>query len=468
MAGITEATQAANRLKAEGRWAEAVAAHRQITRTHPANPFAFHNLAATLGDAGQAAAAEEAAAQAMRLGLDKPETWLVRARAVQGQGRLDEAENLYRQTLRRRPLYLDALRDLSQLRWMRTASSTEALRVIDAALQQVPGQPELILLRARTLVETDEPAAALQLLRDASAALPGHGQLAHALANAALGAGEAAESLTAAARALALAPDQSATHIAWIDAKLVLGEYDHAAQAAAALQARSPYDQHALARLATAWRLIGDSRYGLLYDYEGLVSVEQLAPPPGWADLHSFLADLATALHAEHRYRTHPFQQSIKQGSQVTNILQLPHPAAQALAHAIDVPIRRHLARLGQGRDPVRALNRGGYDTQGGWSIRMQAGGRHVNHVHPEGWISSACYIETPGTLAGQEGCLKLGEPGIPMNPLPPAERFVEPQLGRIVLFPSYMWHGTVPFTTDGVRMSVAFDLVPAAGGAAA
>lgn len=461
MTGITEATQAANRLKAQGRWAEAVAAHLQITRAYPTNPFAFHNLAAMLGDSGQAAAAERAAVHAMRLGLDEPETWLVRARAVQAQGRPDEAERLYRQTLRRRPLYLDALRDLSQLRWMRTASSTEALRAIDAALQMAPHEPDLILLKTRTLVEADEQTAALQLLRDASAAHPGHGQLAHALANTALGAGEAAESLAAAARAVALAPEQSATRIAWIDAKLVLGEYGHAAQAAAALQARWPYDQHALARLATAWRLIGDPRYGMLYDYDGFVSVEQLATPPGWADLRSFLADLAMTLHSEHRYRTHPFNQSIKHGSQITNILQLPHPAAQALAVAIDAPIRRHLARLGHGNDPVRALNRGGYGTLGGWSIRMRAGGRHVNHVHPEGWISSACYVERPDVLVGQQGHLKLGEPGIPMNPLPPAERFVEPQLGRLVLFPSYMWHGTVPFTAEGVRMSVAFDLVP-------
>jgi tetratricopeptide (TPR) repeat protein len=463
MAGISEATEAANRLKAQGRWAEAVAAHRQITRAYPGNPVAFHNLASILGDTGQAADAEEAAVHARRLGLDAPETWLVCARAVQAQGRLDEAEGLYQQTLRRRPLYLDALRDLSQLRWMRTGSRTDALQGIDAALQRLPGQPELILLKSRTLGETDDPVAALQLLRDASAANPGHGQLAHALACAALTAGEAAESLAAATRALALAPNESATHIAWIDAQLALGEHGQAAQAAAALQARSPYDQHALARLATAWRLIGDPRYGVLYDYDGLVSVEHLATPPGWADLRSFLADLATALHTEHRYRTHPFQQSIKHGSQITNILHLPHPATRALAQAIDAPIRRHLARLGQGGDPVRALNQGGYDAGGGWSIRMQAGGRHVNHVHPEGWISSACYVETPAVLDGPQGFLKLGEPGIPMDPLPPAERLIEPQLGRIVLFPSYMWHGTVPFAADGVRMSVAFDLVPAA-----
>jgi tetratricopeptide (TPR) repeat protein len=466
MVSITDATHAANRLKSEGRWAEAIAAHEAITRAFPTNPVAFHNLAATLGDAGRAADAERAARHAMRLGLDAPESRLVCARAVQSQGRFEQAEQLLREALKRRPLYLDALRDLAQLRWMCTALAEEALRPLETALLAAPDEPELILLKAQVLTAAADAPAALALLRRASAAQPGHARLAHALANAALQAGEVAESLAAAQRAVALAPAESATHMAWIDALLVLGEWRHAEQAALAWQARSPLDQHVLARLATAWRMLQDPRYGQLYDFDGLVSVLQLATPPGWASLGDYLAELAAALHAEHQYRTHPFQQSIRHGSQVPNILQLPHPATQALAFALDEPIREHLARLGTGGDPVRALNRGSYTTHGGWSIRMQAGGRHVNHVHPEGWISSACYVEAPPALVGQQGFLKLGEPGIPLDPLPPAERFVEPQLGRIVLFPSYMWHGTIPFAADGVRMSVAFDLVPGPPGA--
>jgi tetratricopeptide (TPR) repeat protein len=462
MLNISEATRAAQRLKSEGRWTEAVAAYEAITLAFPDNAVAFHNLAATLGDAGQPGDAERAAKRAMRLGLDAPESRLVCARALQAQGRFDESEQLFREALQRRPLYLDALRDLAQLRWMCTASSEAAVHPVDAALATAPDEPALILLKAQVLLVAADDGAALELLRVASAAQPGEGRLALALAHAALQAGHATEALAAAQRALALAPDESATHVAFIDAMLVLGEWRRAEQAALAWQARSPLDQHVLARLATAWRMLGDARYNRLYDYDGLVSVLQLATPRGWSSLADYLSDLAAVLREEHRFRTHPFQQSIRHGSQIPNILHLPQPAAQALRLAIDEPIRQHLVRLGQGGDPVRALNQGGYKTHGGWSIRMQAGGLHVNHVHPEGWISSACYVEAPTALVGHEGALKLGEPGIPMDPLPPAERFVEPKLGRLVLFPSYMWHGTVPFTTGGVRMSVAFDLAPA------
>ena len=43
-------------------------------------------------------------------------------------------------------------------------------------------------------------------------------------------------------------------------------------------------------------------------------------------------------------------------------------------------------------------------------------------------------------------GWLRLGQPGL-RTPMPlPAERFVEPAAGRMVLFPAYMWHGVEPF----------------------
>jgi len=37
----------------------------------------------------------------------------------------------------------------------------------------------------------------------------------------------------------------------------------------------------------------------------------------------------------------------------------------------------------------------------------------------------------------------------------------VKPKPGMLVLFPSYFWHGTVPFEDGGRRLTAAFDVVP-------
>jgi hypothetical protein len=119
---------------------------------------------------------------------------------------------------------------------------------------------------------------------------------------------------------------------------------------------------------------------------------------------------------------------------------------------ALDPPIRRHLAALGASDQ--------NYAIASAWSVRLNSGGFHINHVHPEGWISSAFYVRIPGDLQGSEGFLKFGEPGPPTSPHLGEEHLVKPEPGLLALFPSYMWHGTVPFFSKEKRLSCAFDVV--------
>jgi uncharacterized protein (TIGR02466 family) len=100
------------------------------------------------------------------------------------------------------------------------------------------------------------------------------------------------------------------------------------------------------------------------------------------------------------------------------------------------------------------------YAVAGAWSVRLNSGGFHINHVHPEGWISSAFYVRTPEDMQGTEGFLKFGEPGPPTAPPLKEQHLVKPEPGLLVLFPSYMWHGTVPFASQQTRLSCAFDIV--------
>ena len=123
------------------------------------------------------------------------------------------------------------------------------------------------------------------------------------------------------------------------------------------------------------------------------------------------------------------------------------------------------MAKMGDGIDPVRSRRTGDYRIEGAWSVRLKPGGFHKDHFHPEGWLSSAFYVETPDSALDspeKQGWIRFGQPPFETNPPLPAEHFVRPKPGRLVLFPSYMWHGTVPFTTDERRLTIAFDAVPA------
>jgi hypothetical protein len=59
------------------------------------------------------------------------------------------------------------------------------------------------------------------------------------------------------------------------------------------------------------------------------------------------------------------------------------------------------------------------------------------------------------------QGWIKFGEPAFDVALKQPIRRAIQPAQGRLVLFPSYTWHGTVPFHDRAARTTIAFDVVP-------
>ena len=100
----------------------------------------------------------------------------------------------------------------------------------------------------------------------------------------------------------------------------------------------------------------------------------------------------------------------------------------------------------------------------GAWSVRLSSQGYHTNHVHPEGWLSAVLYIALPDEVTDAKddsGSIQFGCPLADLNIELPPRRIVKPEVGTLVLFPSYMWHGTIPFTSDEARITVALDILP-------
>ncbi len=462
-ADINILTARANAIKAQGRLQEARDLYARIAAETPASAVAEHNLASIDGDMERFIEAEAGARRAQAKGLDAPETWLVLGRALLGQDRHAESEAAYREALRRRPDYADAHSELAQLIWMTTEDAFAAVSALDEILRQRPDAAPLALKKAEVFDYAGEPEAALEAIAPI-VANPNSDPVLHVMAARLLSGREPERALYHARIAATALPGDYIAESCLCETYLAAGEAQQAAELAGRLRARMPQNQHAMALLATAWRLAGDDRYGVLYDYERLVTPCQIDVPQGWTHLSDYLADLAQSLVRLHTRRTHPIGQSIRHGSQTSQNLELSDdPVIKAFFTAIDGPIQARLSSLGRGSDVVSARNTGAYGFNGVWSVRLRPDGFHTNHVHPKGWLSSACYIALPDAVErGQEGWIQFGQPGIPTRPTLEAEHAVKPEPGRLVLFPSYMWHGTIPFTGDQPRLTIAFDLIPA------
>jgi hypothetical protein len=206
--------------------------------------------------------------------------------------------------------------------------------------------------------------------------------------------------------------------------------------------------------------MIGDARLQWLTGDPNLVSIIDLSE--GLAATRS-LPDLLRSLHAvSGRY----LNQSVRGGSQTDGpLFSRIEPEIRALRALIVGAVEEHVARLKSLPDShpqKKWLGTKRVRFTGSWSVRLVDGGFHSNHVHPRGWISSALYLNLPAAMSGEEGWLTLGEPpaelGLRLDPT----RLIEPKSGQLVLFPSWMFHGTRPFP-KGERLTVAFDVAPPA-----
>ncbi|MDB5422109.1 MAG: hypothetical protein JWR59_2056 [Brevundimonas sp.] len=450
-------------LQVLGRFDELLTIRLAQAQARPDSAANQHNVAAVLGDLGRATEAEAAARRAFALGGDAPETWLVLARALLGQDRFDEADAAFRQVLARRAGDVDAVTDLSQLIWMRTADLDAALEPVNAAITAFPEVAALHVVRSR--LKRFAGVEAQAIWRDLTSAPEAvRGALEMAAAHAAMSF-DRDLALQHARAAVARAPGDPAAGLQLAEIHLARDEAKQALALLEAMLARDPLDQQALAFRNTAWRMLGDPRAPDAAEYGAVVAGYVIDTPPGWDSLEAYLADLARALRKLHGLTTHPVGQSLRHGTQTSvDLRTCEDPAVRAFFTAIDGPIRDHMRRLGTGADPLRSRNTGDYRLAGCWSVQLRPGGYHTPHFHSKGWLSSACHIELPAVVGagGKEGWLAFGAPAFEgVRPLEP-DHYERPQAGRLVLFPSYMWHGTVPFGGDEPRLTVAFDVVPA------
>ncbi len=102
------------------------------------------------------------------------------------------------------------------------------------------------------------------------------------------------------------------------------------------------------------------------------------------------------------------------------------------------------------------------------WYVKMQQGGHLNAHIHEIGWISGAVYLAMPQSK-GLEGAFEYGTHGddYPIRPPHTGAQFptaqIMPNVGDIVLFPSSLFHRTIPFSSADSRICIAFDLKPSA-----
>jgi len=453
----------ASTLRAQDRLAEALAAAEQAVACDPQSAVAQHSRAFILGRLGRYGEALPIYDRLIAHGIVQPSVWLNRGMALLGLTRDVEAEAFFADGARRWPQDQGLQNALANTRWMRGAGEGFA-RDYEAAVQRQPDSLHLRIGCADLLRRAELRARAERLLLDGLARTPGSGPLLGALGVLLDEMGRSAEALPLLLAAVADAPKAPFLRCNLVSALLRLGRSDEALRELGPLRRAQPFNGDWIAYEEMALRQRGDPLAQEICDYDLMVQPFDLAAPSGYANIAEFNAALRDSVERLHVLETHPLDQSLRHGSQTTrSLLAVDDPVIKQYLKALEEPIRAYIATMQKPHHPWSGRKSDRFKLSGCWSVKLKPNGYHVNHLHPAGWISSAYYVSLPEvTKAGdsQEGWIKFGEPRWE-TPGCTVQKVVQPKEGRLVLFPSYMWHGTIPFS-QGERITAPFDVVPA------
>ena len=98
-----------------------------------------------------------------------------------------------------------------------------------------------------------------------------------------------------------------------------------------------------------------------------------------------------------------------------------------------------------------------------GWLVAIKTGGHLAAHIHKEGWLSGSLYFKLPKKPNSNEGNIAFSIDGAnyPKDGKEFSTQIVEIEKGDLVMFPSSLFHNTIPFNSDEERVSFAFDIIP-------
>lgn len=450
----------------------AEAAFRKTVELAPGNGTAWIDLGVVCRLRGRSDQALACYRKARETGLESPELADATIGVLLDSGETGAALEVARQLARDHPRYAPGQVTLAHLLWEHGATlapGEDPLETFRKTAADAPDDHSLRLEFARFLLTSGEAEAALEQIKALRARSDSTALL----------------MLEANALEILGRTDASGEHYrriyrsgngkhpsflnAYVRHLLKAGEWQEAERRASEAVRLDRGNQEAWAYLATAWRLLDDPREHWLCDYQRLITLIEVEPPPRFESATPFLTELKAALEPIHQARREPVQQSLRGGSQTPGrLFGRPDPVIADAEQAFRRAVERWLKSLPEDAEhPFLSRKANSVRFSGSWSVKLWSSGSHVNHVHSQGWMSSAFYVSLPPSVRKQNseadpaGYIQFGQPPVELGLDLPARRVIRPEPGYLALFPSYMWHGTVPFEDDEPRMTIAFDMMP-------
>lgn len=442
-------------------YATAINAYNKALEIKPNSLVVRHNLGLAYRLYGDSKSAIKHYHTALELGKPSYQLMHNMGNAHSDIGELSESIYYYQKALALNFAYLETHINLNDVIW-ETGNKHNYLISLVEAIRLYPDEPAFLYEYARRLFRLSEFDRMKQALSKKTSKFGSFSEFKYLLAKIEFNVGDKTVALLEFER-LSKAKDLSFEDRLDICEMLIKeGNIELAEESIQQILLSEPSNIAALSYWALCLRYREDPREQKLNDYNNLVQEFTLFDPNVELD---FYRDLVSSLNDMHSANEQPINQTLMNGTQTRGLLFSSDIAAiKELKERIEKCIRDYIENAKSLESPWLQLPVfEKLHFVGSWSVKLKKGGFHSNHFHPMGRLSSVVYIDLPNCVDGpskNEGYLKFGEPNFSGAFSFEPKRYLRPEIGKLILFPSYFWHGTVPFDDEKHRLTVAFDVI--------
>ena len=206
-----------------------------------------------------------------------------------------------------------------------------------------------------------------------------------------------------------------------------------------------------------------------LLDYDRLVVPQDVVAPVRFGGLTSFNEALAAHILSHPSLTFELEGTSTVDGLHSGELLIDPKGPIADFEQLVLQAVERYMSALPGDADDSFVKGRPQRWYLNVWSVVLGAAGYQKPHIHPSAWLSGVYYVQVPEAIAApgedQAGWIEFGRPSERLAiDSPPPRHCLQPRPGLMVLFPSYLYHRTIPFQSSEQRISIAFDVLPFSG----
>lgn len=453
-------------LKEMGRLNESLAFHRRAVANRPDHAGLNFNYGLAL----ELIEEFEHAATAFQKAIDK-DPKLVPAFSSLGRimghlGRHQDSIDHYRTGLNLAPSSANLKSQLG-VALHATGAFEDAIEAHQSAIALDPNSVEYLCAYGYTLTATQRYEDAILVFDKALKLKPDHHEAysRKALALEALGRGD--EIIVDLRTAIEKHPDTTNLRLSLAHTQLQTGDAIGALETCNNCLSKKPASTAALAFRSHALRELGrDKEASALTNLDALVLPIKTSAPESFQSMEAFNAALTTHVLKHPTLIQDPPGHATKAGLHTGELLIEPKGPVGELEKTINAAVLKYKQQFPKSNDHPFLAHQPKRWTLNVWSVVLQAGGHQVPHIHRGAWLSGVYYVQVPEVVSrsgnSRAGWIEFGQPPEKLNPTATPElRDIQPKEGLMVLFPAYFYHRTLPFDTEGTRISIAFDVLP-------